>query len=130
VPVSIDVVVDGGDPSAVNSLFRWLQRDRALRRGSSVSLSAQGPPGEMGALEAVNVIVTQGTALANLALAFAAWRDSRAKPVPISVTVNAQTIILGAEDPDDMEREIRSLLATEAANDEGGAAGADYEDWE
>jgi hypothetical protein len=79
----------GGDPAAITSLFRWLARDPEVRRHAEVSLDSGGSAGEMGALDVINIVPTQGVGLLGLALAYAAWRDSRAKAPPMTISIGA-----------------------------------------
>jgi hypothetical protein len=109
----IEVTSDDGDQLAVNSLFRWLLRDRDARRDASFSLETRGPVGEMGALEVINVLLAEGTGFLNLAVAIAAWRESRQKPAAVTVIVNDRSVTLAGEAAEDTQHKLQ-VLVTEA----------------
>jgi hypothetical protein len=111
VRVSIDIPADDADQLMLNSFYRWLSRDQDVRRYASVSLAPSGSAGEMGGLDTINILLTQGISLLNLAIAFAAWRDSRAKSSTIRVTVGDLSVTLSDESPEMAQSRIQVLLS-------------------
>ena len=117
-------VVDERDATAISSFFRWLTRDREMRRHAEVSLAHAGSAGEMGALDLINVVLTQSVGLLSLAVAYAAWRDSRVKAPQIAVTVGGTTIVLADESAASMQWKLRALLDDPGLG--GDAVGTDH----
>lgn len=77
---AIHVTMNGADSGQeIRSLYAWLQDDDHVRRYARVSLKARPPrPGEMGLdFETIELLVSSGFELANLALAYLSWRSSR-----------------------------------------------------
>lgn len=122
VDVQIDILAERHDTLAVNSLYRWLLRDRDLSRCGAVSLGGEAAPGEMGLPDVINVVLTQTTGLLTLALSYLSWRDSRSKAPPVRITVGVQSVILSDESPDDAEREVAALLPDGHTLGDSGAA--------
>jgi Effector Associated Constant Component 1 len=122
--VLIQVGVVEGDAAAIGSFFRWLTRDREMRRHAEVSLADAGSAGEMGALDLINVVLTQSVGLLSLAVAYAGWRDSRVKAPQITVTVGGTTIVLADESAASMQRKLQALLDDPGPG--GDAVGIDH----
>jgi hypothetical protein len=110
VQLRIEVSSDAGN-LAVSSLYRWLLRDPDARRDATVSLDADASDGAMGSLDIINVVLTQATSIASLAVAIASWRDSRSKPASIKITVCEQTVSLKG-DSAKMTDSISQLLSS------------------
>jgi hypothetical protein len=77
------------------SFYRWLREDPDARREYAVSLESRIHPGEMGAVDVLTAVVTQLTSIGTLAVAFAAWRDSRARPSAVKISVGGASIEFG-----------------------------------
>ncbi|MET7401199.1 hypothetical protein ABZS66_47745 [Dactylosporangium sp. NPDC005572] len=73
------------DPSELAALHSWLRSDRDLLRTADVTASA-GQGGTMNAVEVINLVLTHVAAGANFALAFEAWRRTRRRPQPLTLT--------------------------------------------
>lgn len=87
------VVSDG---VAGNALYSWLRADSALLRTADVATGSLAP-GSMGALEVVEVVVSQLTALGSLAVSVAAWLDSRREPPAVTITrADGATLTIGS----------------------------------
>ncbi|WP_326688251.1 MULTISPECIES: effector-associated constant component EACC1 [unclassified Streptomyces] len=98
------------DADRLASLHRWLLEDDGLPRGTSVTLRPAHSPGAMGgAWEAVNIVLTHATALANLALAVATWRRTHAEPPAVRIESRGVTVSLDAGQDHDAET-VRRLL--------------------
>lgn len=81
---------DPDDDRDLRSLYAWLRDERELR-GITRIRPAHAEPGreEMGGvLEAVTAVISAGTALGQLAVAIAAWRESRRSRSTITVVVH------------------------------------------
>jgi Effector Associated Constant Component 1 len=99
-----------GNPEELSSLFRWLARDVELGRAARVLLVPAGAPGgEMGALDVINVVLSQATGLASLAVAYEGWRDSRKRSSPVTMTANDVIVVLTGGAGEDAARTLRSL---------------------
>lgn len=116
--VQINVMADESDKFAANSFYRWLLRDRELNRSGAVSLADESRPGEMGSLDVINVLLTQGTGLLSLALSYATWRDSRPKPPSVKITVGVRSVVLSGEPPEVFKSKVQTLLEDETPADE------------
>jgi hypothetical protein len=72
----------------LGSLHQWLTGDRSLRGHARVERVTDGAVGRMGpGLEAVLAVVSTATAVAQLPLAYAAWRQGRRPQAPVTVNV-------------------------------------------
>ena len=72
----------GGDE--LRDFFRWLTEDEDGPEQARLGTRAGGgPDGAMGLQDVIDLVLTQGTAIANLAMVYANWRDSRGdRPMP------------------------------------------------
>ena len=93
-------------------LFEWLRADGDLSRSAEVR---PGPsaPGTQGALEIIDVVLGQATAISSLALAVEAWRRSRARPETITVTRADGATITLPRDADGNAEIIREFLGVQ-----------------
>ncbi|MGI5400135.1 effector-associated constant component EACC1 [Streptomyces sp. CA-135486] len=69
-------IIGEGDEYALTDLRSWLDRDPGTAGLSVESVAGDGPT--MGVLEALDIILGNGTDLANFAVAYATWRATRA----------------------------------------------------
>jgi len=93
------------------ALYGWLRRDRDLARFAEVT--GRGLPGSqtLSALDLVDVALTHLTGATSLALAITAWRQSRPRPVAITITrADGQTLTIDGDSPGTAEL-IRTFLA-------------------
>ncbi|BBA97869.1 hypothetical protein RVR_3821 [Actinacidiphila reveromycinica] len=74
--VEIRAADDDGVPALLD-FFRWLRDDDAGPEVVRLENAADGRPGAMGALEAVQVVLADATALASLAAQYGSWRRAR-----------------------------------------------------
>lgn len=109
--VKVELLADD-DSLAVASLFRWLTRDLDVRRRVPVSLETVGPEGAMGALDVINAVLTQATSIASLAVAFASWRESRAKSPSIVVSAHGKSVTIA---DNSIEHSVALLESLQAA---------------
>ncbi|WP_405812564.1 hypothetical protein OG524_36425 (plasmid) [Streptomyces sp. NBC_01520] len=118
-PVAVRISIPD-DPAALPYLRDSLRRHPATRR-LALDGQARQTGGGMDALAVLNVVLEHGAAYGSLAVALAAWLDSRRNarrnaggsgaPVPTSVTlsVNGATVSVSAGTPEDLEHAIRTL---------------------
>jgi len=115
--------IDDGEGAA--SFYRWLSEDAQVRRALTVALDdAEAGPGQMGAADVLSVIMTQLTGIGSLAVAFAAWRDSRARTPTVKFTLGGGTIECGAESVEQLTAALVALADKQAAvttPEDGGA---------
>ncbi|MFR9794321.1 effector-associated constant component EACC1 [Streptomyces sp. MS06] len=92
------------------SLLRWLHADPDLRGAARVGASAPRPgSGEMGgALDTVNVVLSNALAFGSLVTAVAAWRTSRPRPPRVRIERDGVAVTLQEGSPQDIAR----ILAT------------------
>ncbi|MFG3708343.1 hypothetical protein ACGF7U_26905 [Micromonospora sp. NPDC047670] len=111
VVVRVRIAVDGAEE--IHTLYVWLRSDLELARGAEVCAVATDPT-RMGALEVIDVVLTQATSLSALALAVVSWRQSRSRPEPVTITrPDGGTLTIG--DPRQVDAEvIRAFLADDA----------------
>jgi hypothetical protein len=98
------------DGAEAADLFEWLRSDLDVARGAEVR---PGPaaPGTLGALEVVDVVLTQAAAFSGLAMAIVSWRQSRPRSKPITITrPDGATLTLPGDDPGNAAV-IRAFLA-------------------
>ncbi len=92
----------------ISALYRWLLDDDTVRRTASLELSeSTQQPGAMGgAFDIINLVVTSGFSAANLAIAFATWKEAHAKVAKLVLRNGEKsTVIEGAS-----QAEIASIL--------------------
>ncbi|MDT0310589.1 hypothetical protein RM780_27105 [Streptomyces sp. DSM 44917] len=108
--------VGAGDEAELRSLHRWLTEDPYVRRNARADLAGAVPAeGEMsgGALEYVRLVLDSGFQLANLALAWYAWRGTRPRPPEITVEHGGKKVTLSGQDPDTAARLLAALTREE-----------------
>ncbi|MDQ0913521.1 hypothetical protein QFZ22_009593 [Streptomyces canus] len=102
--VSIDAD-DGG--TALTDLYRWFRQDGELRRQAQARLRpVRQTGGFIGAVEVIELVVGQGIAVANLAIAYATWRQARALQAPVTITVDGMSITVR----DGSEESVRRIV--------------------
>ncbi|GGN37017.1 effector-associated constant component EACC1 [Streptomyces fuscichromogenes] len=112
----------------VSDLYRWLRQDPDVRRHATVELMPSGRPGgAMGAVEIIDMVVSQGFSALNLAMSYAAWRTARPAAPPITITVTAVDRPLTVDDASEetIRRIVQALQPTPGRDrhEEPGAAG-------
>jgi hypothetical protein len=97
----------GGEAEA---LLRWLHEEQNLRGQARMFMGGVQAPGSMGgALDVVNVVLSNSIALGSLLTALVAWRSSRPSPQPsVRIEVNGVPVTVNSDDPE----VIRSLIET------------------
>jgi hypothetical protein len=100
----------GVDEDAVLPLYRWLTEDPDVRRDTSLSLSGEQRPGEMsGALEVINVVLSNTIAFSSLVVAIAAWRESRRGAPPVEIERDGVRVTVHDGSPETVRRVVEAL---------------------
>lgn len=120
--MKVRISVEGDAPAAAH-LRSWLGRDPGTRRiPVTVESSARG---EMSTFDVLDVLLTNGVAVANLAVAIAAWRTARgAAPGGRTVRLEHGGTAVSVTDASAEEIE-RILRALREGAGEGDGEGAD-----
>ncbi|MGE7389020.1 effector-associated constant component EACC1 [Streptomyces sp. NPDC004126] len=101
-----------GSGDELASFAQWLRDEPDIHRHARIEWAAATPAdGEMGgALDVVKLIVESGFQLANLGLAYAAWRATRPAATPqITVERDGVSITMTEHDPEAVARLVRAL---------------------
>ncbi|MEU2339693.1 hypothetical protein ABZ770_40160 [Streptomyces sp. NPDC006654] len=93
----------------ISELHDWLVGDAELRRSTQIHRVTRESAGTMGALDVIEVVLGQGIAAANLALAYASWRSTRPAPPRVSVTLPGGTLTVTDDSPEALERILAAL---------------------
>jgi hypothetical protein len=83
--------------SDLTSFYHWLLADEDIHRTVSLELGQSSPElGSMGSgtLDIINLAVTSGFSAANLAIAFATWRDAHGKIAKLSVRNGRRKVVI------------------------------------
>lgn len=110
--VQIRVAEDDGGTTLID-LYRWFRQDGDLRRHAEVRLrQPRQTGGSMGTLEVIDLVLNQGIAAANLALAYATWRTGRPASSPVTITVDGVSVTV-TDGSEESVRRITELLRSE-----------------
>jgi hypothetical protein len=108
-------IADPDNKRAHNSLHNWLNNNQYIRDNAQLKLPDSAPESMGPEFDVIQLVLSRGFDLANLALAFAEWRDkSRETAAPISVQANGRTTELSLDDMADSGDEayvVRRALA-------------------
>ena len=92
----------------LRSLYAWLQEEPEVRRSAQVSLasgSAEPVEGQMGGtVDIIQLIVDDGFQALNFALAYAAWRGTRARRPSVTIEHGGSKVTLDDADPDSVRK--------------------------
>ncbi|MGW3952408.1 effector-associated constant component EACC1 [Streptomyces sp. NPDC004752] len=110
---------------ALLDLYRWLRQDPEARRHAEPALvPARQGAGTMGAVEVIDLVLGQGFAALNLALAYAAWRTARPAAPALTITSGDRSVTVQGDCDDDTVRRIVAALEGVDAERTGSADGA------
>ena len=108
-------IADPDNKRARNSLHNWLNNNQYIKENAQLKLPDSAPEGMGPEFDVIQLVLSSGFDLANLALAFAEWRDkSRETAAPIAVQANGRTTELSLDDMADSGDEayvVRRALA-------------------
>jgi hypothetical protein len=72
------VEITSSDYPDLQSLHDWIRHDPAIARQAEIILCSSGrEPERQGALDVIDVVLSNATALAALAVSYASWRQAR-----------------------------------------------------
>src|ERR1700733_8880504 len=92
-------IADPDNKRAHNSLHNWLNSNQYIKENAQLKLPDSAPDGMGPEFDTIQLVLSSGFDLANLALAFAEWRDkSREKAAPIAVQANGRMTELSLDD--------------------------------
>jgi hypothetical protein len=92
-------IADPDNKRAHNSLHNWLNNNQYIKENAQLKLPDSAPDGMGPEFDTIQLVLSSGFDLANLALAFAEWRDkSREKAAPIAVHASGRTTELSLDD--------------------------------
>ncbi|MFF0373282.1 effector-associated constant component EACC1 [Actinoplanes missouriensis] len=108
------------DEQATLGMYRWFRDDENLA-GHAVEMRDDGrPTGTMGAIEFIDVVLTHGTALANLVIAYATWRQSRDDDTTeVTFTCDGRSITVKDASPETIDRIVAALSSPASPEVEG-----------
>lgn len=108
-------IADPDNKRAHNSLHNWLNSNQYIRDNAELRLPDSAPEGMGSEFDVIQLVLRSGFDLANLALAFAEWRDkSRETAAPIAIQSNGRTTELSLDhltDSGDEAYVVRRALA-------------------
>lgn len=108
-------IADPDNKRAHNSLHNWLNNTQYIKENAQLKLPDSAPDGMGPEFDTIQLVLSSGFDLANLALAFAEWRDkSRETAAAIAVQANGRTTELSLDDMADSGDEayvVRRALA-------------------
>lgn len=104
----------GVDDTSALPLYRWLTDDPDVRRDATLSF-ASGQPGDMGgALEVINVVLSNTIALSSLVLAIATWRGSRRNSPTVEIERDGVRVMINEDSPEAIQRVLKALSAQDS----------------
>ncbi|MDX2814839.1 hypothetical protein PV410_20110 [Streptomyces sp. PA03-5A] len=106
----------------LRSFHTWLLDDSYVRRNAKVALQGRGPAvgriggvgvGVGGTLEGIRIALDSGFRLANLALAWLAWRAARSSAPDMTFEHDGVTVTLSGQDVETATRVLEALRPTD-----------------
>lgn len=112
-------VTAAADNTDLDGFYQWLRDDTDVVRNAEVTcLNDPDGSGHMGALEIVNVVLSNSTALASLALAYASWRRAKgADSGPMKFSRAGTSVVVVTGSHADVQRIVEDLGAGEDPGD-------------
>ena len=100
----------GVDGDSVLPLYRWLAEDPDVRRDTTLSLSGEQRPDEMGgALEVINVVLSNTIAFSGLVVAIAAWWGSRKGAPVVEIERDGVRVTIHDDSPETIRQVVEAL---------------------
>lgn len=97
------------DDASAASLYRWLAQDREVTRDVALSLGEGRPEDMGGALEVINVVLSNSIALTSLITSLATWRASRRPPVKVVVERGNIRVAIEGDSSEEVESLVKAL---------------------
>jgi hypothetical protein len=95
----------------LRSLCDWLRHEPDVARSARIAFGrGVAEPGEMGVqLEVIQLVMDSGFQALNLALAYAAWRATRASKPRVVIECSGAKVSLDDADPDLVHKIVRAM---------------------
>ncbi|AQA13275.1 hypothetical protein ABTY63_39175 [Streptomyces solisilvae] len=101
----------------VFDLYRWLTEDPDAADAAELALVDEGDHADtLGGLEIISIVVSNLTALGNLLVAVATWRDARARGADTRVERDGVSLRVESSDPETIRRLLRQLESPEGSD--------------
>lgn len=98
------------DRTELHSLYEWLRRDAGLARDATVTMASSGRhPGEQGALDVVDVLLRDVSAIGGLSVSIAMWRLSRRRNTTVTIRRAGEEVTVDGADAETVAKAIRAL---------------------
>ncbi|WP_458087571.1 effector-associated constant component EACC1 [Streptomyces malaysiensis] len=105
-----------GAPGVLD-LYRWLTEDPDAADAAELVLVDEGDHADtLGGLEIISIVVSNLTALGNLLVAVATWRDARARGADTRVERDGVSLRVESSDPETIRRLLRQLESPEGSD--------------
>ncbi|HEY0640253.1 MAG TPA: hypothetical protein VGD67_21700 [Pseudonocardiaceae bacterium] len=98
-----------GDGQSLDQLYGWLRKDTDVARSGKLSARSTGTSGEMGALDVIDVVLSNTTGIAALAVGYATWRRSSSGRPRTTFTSGRTSVTVEGGSDDDIRRIIDTL---------------------
>ncbi|MET9235675.1 hypothetical protein ABZW58_14970 [Streptomyces cellulosae] len=111
-------ITSEGDEYTLTDLQSWLKRDPGTATVPVEPVVGTGPT--MGALEALDIVLSNGTSLANFAIAYATWRSTRANGASAggrNLTHGDSTVDISHLSPEELADLLRRLNGNSSGDD-------------
>jgi Effector Associated Constant Component 1 len=118
--ITITAVEDG---YALEQFYHWLRADDNIARTATVSMRSASGSGQMGAFEVISMTISNTTALASLAIAYANWRQARKNAPNLTFHRGSLSSTPRLESPGDEMQIVRDLDPTASEEDPVGGDG-------
>jgi hypothetical protein len=106
----VRIEISSSDYPDLQSLHEWLSHDPSVARQSKVDLRSSGrAPGEQSALDVIDVVLSNATALAALAVSYATWRQARRPTSSTTFEARPNQVTIEGEEADPAGRIIEAL---------------------
>jgi hypothetical protein len=93
------------------SMHHWLSRNADLVRHARVRLRSADSGPHMGAMDVIDVVLSNTLAAASLLVAYRAWRESRTDPPTVEFEINGIRIVVTDATPETLEALTEAMRA-------------------
>ncbi|GIG86939.1 effector-associated constant component EACC1 [Plantactinospora endophytica] len=93
-----------GNDLVLESLFRWLRETDEVARAANLEMSQSANIGRMGALEIINVTLTNTIAFSAVVMSYAAWRKAHGEMAEVTFDINGVSVTVNNASPDTVQR--------------------------
>lgn len=108
----VQVTADEMNPGTLD-LYQWLTDDPDVARTAELALAHDEQPDTLGTLEAIDIVVSNLTALAGLLVTVATWREARARGAETRVERRGVSLRIESTDPEEMRRLLQQLAGSD-----------------